>query len=77
MSSHVSQLFAGQKMASLLIVGSVASWTAEMRALRNRSGIIQLSLYVEPMVTIIVIGLIPTRPLEVLPTFLLSIVHSS
>ena len=28
MSSHVSQLFAGQKMASLRIVGSVVSWTA-------------------------------------------------
>ena len=64
-------------MASLLIVGSVASWTAEMRALRNRSGIIRLSLYIEPMVTIIVIGHIPTRPLEVLPTSLPSIVHSS
>ena len=29
MSSHVSQLFAVQEMASLLIVGSVVSWTAE------------------------------------------------
>ena len=29
MSSHVSQLFAGQKMASLHIIASVVSWTAE------------------------------------------------
>ena len=29
MSSHVNQLFAGQKMASLRIVGSIAFWTAE------------------------------------------------
>ena len=29
MSSHVSQLFAGQEMASLHIVGSIESWTAE------------------------------------------------
>ena len=29
MSSHVNQLFAGQKMASLYIVGSVVTWTAE------------------------------------------------
>ena len=28
MSSHVSQLFAGQKVASLHIVGSVVYWTA-------------------------------------------------
>ena len=29
MSSYVNQLFAGQEMASLLIVGSVVFWTAE------------------------------------------------
>ena len=29
MSPHVNQLFAGQEMASLLIVGSVVFWTAE------------------------------------------------
>ena len=29
MSSHVNQLFAGQEMASLHIVGSVVFWTAE------------------------------------------------
>ena len=29
MSSHVNQLFAGQEMASLHIVGSIVFWTAE------------------------------------------------
>ena len=47
-----------------------------MHSRRNRSGIIRLSLLIEPMVTIILIGLIPTRPLEVLPTSLPSIVLS-
>ena len=44
---------------------------------RNYFGIIRLSLSIEPMVTIIVIGLIPTSPLEVLPTSLPSMVHSN
>ena len=48
-----------------------------MHSCRNHSGIIRLSLSIEPMVTIIVIGLIPTSPLEVLPTSLPSIVHSN
>ena len=43
----------------------------------NYSGIIRLSRLIEPMVTIIVIGLVPTSPLEVLPTSLPSIVHSN
>ena len=29
MSSHVNRLFAGQEMASLHLVGSVVSWTAQ------------------------------------------------
>ena len=44
---------------------------------RNHFGIIRLSLSIEPMVSIIVIGLIPTRPLEVLPISFPSIVHSN
>ena len=48
-----------------------------MYSRRNHSGIILLSLEIEPMVTTIVIGLIPTSPLEVLPTSLPNIVHSN
>ena len=48
-----------------------------MHSRRNCSGIIRLSLLIKPMVTIIVISLIPTSPLEVLPTSLPSIVHSN
>ena len=48
-----------------------------MHSCRNHSCIIRLSLKIEPMVTIIVIGLVPTSPLEVLPTSLPSIVHSN
>ena len=77
MSTHVSQLFAGQNMASLHIVGSVVHWTAGCILVAITSGIIQLSLWIEPMVMIIVIGLVPTSPLEVLPTSLPSIVHSN
>ena len=48
-----------------------------MHSRRNHCGIIRLSQQIERMVTTIVIGLIPTSPLEVLPTSLPSIVHSN
>ena len=44
MSSHVNQLFAGQEMASLLIVDSVVFLDCRMYSRRNHSGIIRLSL---------------------------------
>ena len=67
MSSHVKQLFAWQKMASLPVVGSFATRTAVCILVSTLHGIKRLSLLIEPMFANIVIPLLQTSPLVVPP----------
>ena len=66
---------AGQKMARLHMVGSVVTWTATAVILVSTTlALYDSCLSIEPMVTNIAIGHLPTSPLRVLPTLLPCIV---
>ena len=69
-------LLAGQKMARLHMVGSVATYTADADVLVSTTlALYDSCIWIEPMGTGIAIGHLPTSPLRVLPDSLT--VHST